>query len=158
MSPFIFIDVLHRPAEEIGFYYLFVMGSATAGGFTASRLARRFGAPKLAVAASWVQIAGAVLLLLFDLGGTLSVATLVGPVMLVAAAAGCGSPMAISGAVNADPAAIGAASGLFGFMQMVFGALCTLVVSVLPADSALPLAVVLLLSALAGQWAFAHAD
>ena len=53
--------------------------------------------------------------------------------------------------MSAEPKAIGAASGLYGFMQMVFGALCTIAVSVWHDDSLLPTAVVLLVSAAAAS-------
>ena len=157
-SPFIFTEVLERPVDEIGFYYLFILGSASAGGYFASRLAGRFGAGGLARAGSWVQIAGASVLMLVDLAGATGIPTVVGPVMVIAAAAGFAGPMAIASAVSADPRAIGTASGLYGFMQMVFGALCTLAVSLWQTDSVLPVAVILLLSALAGKVAFAHAS
>ena len=157
-SPFIFTEVLERPVDEIGFYYLFILGSASAGGYFASRLAGRFGAGPLARAGSWVQIAGATVLMSVDLFGVADIPTVVGPVMVIAAAAGFAGPMAIASAVSADPKAIGTASGLYGFMQMVFGALCTLAVSLWQTDSVLPVAMVLLLSALAGKVAFAHAS
>ena len=71
---------------------------------------------------------------------------------------GIASPFSISGAISADPQAIGAASGLYGFIQMIFGALCTLVVSAWHTGSALPTIVVLLGSALIGRVAFAVAS
>lgn len=156
-SPFIFNDVLGQPPDKMGFYYLIILGAASAGGFAASRLARRFPASALALAGSWMQLCGASLLLLADLSGMLSVATVVGPMMIVSAAAGFGGPMSVAGAVSADPRAVGAASGLYGCMQMVFGALCSIAVSLWHSDSVLPVAAVLLASAIAGQFAFRHA-
>jgi hypothetical protein len=41
---------------------------------------------------------------------------------------GAASPVAITRAISIDPQMIGAASGLYGFMQMANGALCTLAV------------------------------
>lgn len=156
-SPFIFAETLHQPPEAIGFYYLFILGSASVGGFFASRLANRFGAAALARAGSWAQIVGAATLLGVDLAGLLSVPTVVGPVMLITAAAGFAGPMAVAGAVNADPKAIGAASGLYGFMQMMFGALCTLIVSLASTNSVLPVALILMSAAVMGKAAFRHA-
>jgi len=156
-SPFIFFDVLDQSADRMGLYYLIIMGCVAVGSFVASRFARRFSANVLALAGSRVQIAGAALLLLADLSGVLSVATVVGPMMIVAAASGFGGPMAVAGAVSADPRAIGAASGLYGSMQMLFGAFCSLAVSLWHTDSVLPVAVILLASAIAGQFAFQHA-
>ena len=156
-SPFIFFDVLDQSADKMGLYYLIIMACVAAGSFLASRFARRFSANVLALAGSRVQIAGAALLLLADVTDVLSVATVVGPMMIVAAASGFGGPMAVAGAVSADPRAVGAASGLYGCMQMLFGALCSLAVSLWHTDSVLPVAVILLASAVAGQFAFQYA-
>ena len=43
---------------------------------------------------------------------------MVGPVALFMVGAGMASPFAITGAVSVNPLAIGAASGLYGFVQM----------------------------------------
>jgi DHA1 family bicyclomycin/chloramphenicol resistance-like MFS transporter len=52
---------------------------------------------------------------------------------------------------------IGAASGLYGFMQMANGALCTLVVGVFRSDPALSAASVLLVGIFFGQYFFLRA-
>ena len=39
--------------------------------------------------------------------------------------AGIASPMALTEAVSVNPRVVGSASGLYGFMQMAVGALCT---------------------------------
>ena len=52
---------------------------------------------------------------------------------------------------------IGAASGLYGFSQMTFGALCTLAVGFWSGNPALTASIVLLCATVAGQIAFAAA-
>jgi MFS transporter, DHA1 family, multidrug resistance protein len=54
-------------------------------------------------------------------------------------------------AINRDPPLIGAASGLYGFVQMANGAVCTLMVGLIPADPAFAAATVLLAGLLLGQ-------
>ena len=49
---------------------------------------------------------------------------------------------------------IGAASGLYGFMQMANGALCTLAVGIIPANPALAAASVLVAGLVLGQLFF----
>ena len=49
---------------------------------------------------------------------------------------GASGPVAITSAISTDPQMIGAAAGLYGFMQMANGALCTLVVGFFPANPA----------------------
>ena len=95
--------------------------------------------------------------MLADLAGMLNVATVIAPVVLFMVGAGMASPFALSGAVSVNPHAIGAASGLYGFTQMAYGALCTVVVEVWRPGSVFTVAVVLLVSALLGQAALSLA-
>jgi DHA1 family bicyclomycin/chloramphenicol resistance-like MFS transporter len=71
--------------------------------------------------------------------------------------AGMASPFALAGSVSVNPQAIGAASGLYGFIQMGYGMLCTVVVETWHPGAVYPVATVLLGSALLGQVAVAMA-
>ena len=71
--------------------------------------------------------------------------------------AAAASPVAVTAAISTDPQLIGAASGLYGFMQMANGALCTLAVGFFPASPALSAASVLLAGILLGQYFFLRA-
>jgi DHA1 family bicyclomycin/chloramphenicol resistance-like MFS transporter len=156
-SPFILVDLLHEPTERVGLYYLLLMVGVAAGSFTANRLAGRI---KLQVAlrmANSCAIAGAALFLLADLTGIFNVTTVIAPIVLFMVGAGMASPFALSGAVSVNAHAIGAASGLYGFTQMSYGAFCTVIVEVWHPGSVLTVAVVLLGSAVAGQIALSLA-
>ena len=65
--------------------------------------------------------------------------------------AGMTSPFALAGSVSANPRAIGAASGLYGFFQMGYGMLCTVAVELWSPGASHPVAAILLGSALAGM-------
>jgi DHA1 family bicyclomycin/chloramphenicol resistance-like MFS transporter len=67
------------------------------------------------------------------------------------------SPFAITGAVSVNPRAIGAASGLYGFVQMTYGVFCTVVVETWSPGAIYPVATALLGSALLGQVALSLA-
>jgi MFS transporter, DHA1 family, multidrug resistance protein len=67
------------------------------------------------------------------------------------------SPFALAGSVSVNPQAIGAASGMYGFIQMGYGMLCTVVVETWRPGAVYPVAVVLLGSALLGQAAMSMA-
>ena len=95
--------------------------------------------------------------MLADLTGWLNVPTVIAPVVVFMVGAGMASPFALSGAVSVNPHAIGAASGLYGFTQMAYGALCTVIVEVWRPGSVFTVAVVLLVSALLGQAALSLA-
>jgi DHA1 family bicyclomycin/chloramphenicol resistance-like MFS transporter len=156
-SPFIFEDRLHQPTQEIGLYYILLMGGVALGGFSANRLAGRVRPRTALRVANGVAIAAAAAFMLADLTDHLTVTTVIAPVTLFMVGAGMASPFAVAGAVSVNPLAIGAASGLYGFMQMTYGMLCTVVVETWNPGSVFPVAVVLLGSALIGQVALATA-
>lgn len=156
-SPFIFHDLLHQPTQAIGLYYVVLMGGVALGGFSANRLAGRIPARVALRIANGVAIAASVAFMVADLTDHLSVLTVIAPVTLFMVGAGMASPFAISGAVSVNPLAIGAASGLYGFMQMSYGMLCTIVVETWRPGAVFPVAVVLLVSAVLGQVALATA-
>lgn len=156
-SPFIFEHRLHRPPQEIGLYYLVLMGGVGLGGLSANRLAGRI-TPRTALRiANGLAITGAAAFALADATGWVTVATMVGPVALFMVGAGMASPFAITGAVSVNPTAIGAASGLYGCVQMAYGVFCTLVVETWYPGAVFPVATVLLGSALLGQAALSVA-
>ena len=58
--------------------------------------------------------------------------------------AGMASPFALAGSVSVNPQAIGSASGMYGFVQMGYGMLCTIVVETWRPGAIYPVATVLL--------------
>ena len=156
-SPFILIDLLHQPTERVGLFYLLLMVGVAAGSFMANRVAGRIRVQTALRLANSLAIAGAGLFMVADLAGVRSVATVITPIVVFMVGAGMASPFALAGAVSVNPHAIGAASGLYGFAQMAYGALCTVVVEVWRPGSVFTVAVVLLGSAVAGQVALALA-
>jgi DHA1 family bicyclomycin/chloramphenicol resistance-like MFS transporter len=156
-SPFIFEAQLHQPVQDIGLYYLFLMGGVALGSLGANRLAGRISMPMALRIANGVGILGASLFVLADVAGYLSVATIVVPVTLFMVGAGMASPFALAGSVSVNPQAIGAASGLYGFVQMGYGMLCTVVAETWRPGAVYPVAAILLGSALIGQIAMSMA-
>jgi MFS transporter, DHA1 family, multidrug resistance protein len=156
-SPFILVDLLHQPTERVGLYYLLLMAGVAAGSLTANRVAGRIRPAVALRIANSIAILGAACFMAADLSGVLTVVTVIAPVVVFMVGAGMASPFALSGAVSVNPHAIGAASGLYGFTQMAYGALCTVVVEVWRPGSVFTVAVVLLGSAVLGQVALSLA-
>jgi DHA1 family bicyclomycin/chloramphenicol resistance-like MFS transporter len=156
-SPFIFERYLNQPPERIGLYYLLLMLGVATGSLGANRVAGRMPVTLALRIANGTGIVGAGLFALADATGMLNVATVVGPVALFMVGAGMASPFALAGSVSVNPQAIGAASGLYGFFQMAYGMMCTVVVETWHPGAIYPVASVLLGSALLGQAAMAMA-
>lgn len=156
-SPFIFETQLHQPTQRVGLYYLLLMLGVAAGSLGANRVAGRLPVQTALRIANGLGIFGAALFALADAADYLSVVTVVAPVCLFMVGAGMASPFALAGSVSVNPQAIGAASGLYGFIQMGYGMLCTVVVETWHPGAVYPVAVVLLGSALLGQGAMSMA-
>jgi DHA1 family bicyclomycin/chloramphenicol resistance-like MFS transporter len=153
-SPFLFTEILQRPTGEVGLYYMAVVAGITVGSWIASRLTVRLGIEGLLSAGAGLGMIGAGGLVALDWSHALSVAGVLAVMSLFALGAGITSPVATSRAISVDPERIGAAAGLYGCLQMAFGAFCTLLVGLWHDGSALPVAVVLLASAATAQVAF----
>lgn len=123
-APFIFVDQLHRPGGEVAVWLALNFVGVWLGSLTASRLAGRIRMERLLVAGNLTSCLGAVLFLLATATGVLNVPLIVLPMLVLSYGAGLASPMAMSGALNVNPAATGSASGLYGSAQMMVGALC----------------------------------
>jgi DHA1 family bicyclomycin/chloramphenicol resistance-like MFS transporter len=148
-APFIFENTLHQPTQDVGVYYLILMLGVAAGGTFANRLSKRVSLRTGLRVANGLAIAGATCFLLADLTDHLSVLTVVASITLFTAGTGMASPFAVAGSVSANPMAIGAASGLYGFFQMGYGMLCTVAVESWHPGSVYPVAVILVGSTLA---------
>ena len=156
-SPFIFINLLHQTPQRVGLLYMLLMVGLAAGGFTANRLAGRVRMERVLRGANLLAIAAAAGFLLAWATGVLNVATVVGSVGLFMMGAGIASPFALTSAISVNPNAIGAASGLYGAVQMLYGALCTVIVASWAPGSVPTVGAVMLGSAVLGQVALAAA-
>jgi DHA1 family bicyclomycin/chloramphenicol resistance-like MFS transporter len=156
-SPFIFETQLHQPTQRVGLYYLLLMLGVAGGSLGANRLAGRVPIQTALRIANALGILGAALFALADAADVLTVASVVAPVSLFMVGAGMASPFALAGSVSVNPQAIGAASGMYGFIQMGYGMLCTVVVETWHPGAVYPVATVLLGSALLGQAAMSMA-
>ncbi len=148
-APFIFENHLHRPTQDVGLYYLILMLGVATGGMLANRLSRFVTLRTGLRIANALAISGAGCFMLAELSGHLSVPTVVGSITLFMVGTGMASPFALAGSVSANPQAIGAASGLYGFFQMGYGMLCTIAIESWNPGSVLPVAIILLSSTLA---------
>jgi len=152
-APFIFINQLHRPTEEIGFYLGLIVLGFWVGSLITSRLAGRVPTYKLLVRSNLVSLIAAIALLAAAITGNLSVFLIVGLMFVFTSGAGVASPAALAEAIGVNPLIVGSASGLYGFLQMAIGAVCTALAG-LGTDHALMAATVLVLACILSQSCF----
>jgi DHA1 family bicyclomycin/chloramphenicol resistance-like MFS transporter len=150
-SPFLFVEVLHRPIEEVGLYYVFMLGGVMVGAVIANRLSGKVPPNLLARIGNALGLLASLAFLLADITGHLSVLTMVAPIIVFNIALGIASPNAIMGATSADPRYIGAASGIYGFTQMGFGAFCSFIVGLWHGSGAMPVALLMVIASVIGH-------
>lgn len=148
-APFVFSTLLHRPAHEVGAYLLMQVACVGTGTFISSRLAGRINPQRVVAVGCAFQVAAGTLLLALLLGGLLSVTAIVVPMLLFGLGTGLIYPGGMALALAAaDERRIGAASALYGFLQMGLGAVLTVAVGFAGTASATPMAAILLASAI----------
>ena len=114
--------MLHRTAAEYGIGLVFVIAGMLCGVAAASRIPQRFGIAAVVLAGSvFALLAGSMLPLLLVFG-TMTPLSLFGPTVLVAFGIGFAMPAGQAGIVGLVPELAGTASGVSGFLQMLFAA------------------------------------
>lgn len=140
-APFIFEKDLHRPAHEVGPWLALVVLAVALGNFLIKLTVGKVPLPRLLKMANWLTLGSGLALLAIVLWVPLSAPVFMAPVFFFCLATGVTSPIATSQAMNILPEYAGAASGLYGFVQMLVAALCTTAVGLGP-DPALAAALV----------------
>lgn len=153
-APFILKTQFGLTPDQVGLAFLVVVGSLTLGSLLASRLAGRLPVQTVVKTASLTMLAASLFLLGLVLAGRLSLLSLHLPIMAISFAIGLCSPFAMSGAISAEAAAIGAASGLYGCTQMGTGAAIIAATGMLPVPLELAMALVLLAASAVAAAAF----
>lgn len=121
------MEQLHRPASEVGLYLSLVIGVMALGNLLARFLLRRLPLRQVLLGANALSIVSAACMLVACLSMELSVGIFIGPAIVFSIAAGLTSPAAATQVISVQPELSGAASGLYGFGQMMIGAVCTVI-------------------------------
>jgi MFS transporter, DHA1 family, multidrug resistance protein len=120
------------------------------GNVITRNLIKRVSLDRLLIGANLLSTLSAASLLAVTLAGAMTISNVIGLMFLFAIGAGATSPAALSKALGVESRLVGSASGLYGSMQMVVGALCTFAVG-FGHDQALSSAVVLTVAMACGQ-------
>ncbi|MCR0985218.1 multidrug effflux MFS transporter [Roseomonas populi] len=151
-APFIFHE-LGRPAHEAGIALSILVVGISIGNWLASRLMRRGALDRVLARASLVGAAASLTLLVVVLTGHLNVVSAMVPMFVFTLSVGVAGPAALTQGISLNPRVTGSASGLYGFIQMAVGSLCSALAG-LGSDPALAAAIVLTGAGIVGQIAF----
>ncbi len=152
-APYIVTTQLHRPAHDAGLILALLVSGVWLGSFLARRLIARMRSDRLLVRANLVSVVAAALLFALTVTHNLSVTGVVVTMFAYTLGIGVGAPASLAQAMSVDRSLVGSASGLYGFLQMAFGALSTTLAGI-GGDPALAAASVLIGAGVLGQLCF----
>jgi DHA1 family bicyclomycin/chloramphenicol resistance-like MFS transporter len=152
-APFIFVTQLHRTLNEVGLALAVLAIGIALGSAVASRLIGKVPVERMMITSSLLGTFSALMFLATVLFGELTVMSAIGWPFLFTVSVGMVSPASLTKALSVNPKTIGSASGLYGFMQMVIGAICTSLAG-LGSNPALAAALILAAAGIMTQIAF----
>lgn len=124
-SPFIFIDQLHYKSLDVGFFYIPLACSIYIGNLLSKKIKLKYGI-ELALSVGCIFfLFGALLMAMITFFFNISSALqLIIPMSLLAISNGFILPLGIPAAISLNPDKSGSGSGLVGFLQIFFSAIC----------------------------------
>jgi MFS transporter, DHA1 family, multidrug resistance protein len=134
-APYLLCELLHEPPSTYGLMILLPMAGYILGNAGVVRLSVVLGSVRLFILGLALSLASGVMLALWCLGDLTPWALFV-PMAISSVGNGMSQPPGVAAGLSVYPRIAGAASGLLGFMQMTVAALGTLLLGLLPRDSA----------------------
>ncbi len=111
--------------HDVGVYLALVIVGIWLGTFSATRLVSKISLNTMMTVGSCISLTFAIILFMFTWIDYLTAWTVILPVVGFCFGIGLTSPATLTNSLNVNPKIAGSASGLYGFMQMTFGAVCT---------------------------------
>jgi DHA1 family bicyclomycin/chloramphenicol resistance-like MFS transporter len=124
-APFVLHAQLGLPTTAYGAWILLVLAGYVLGNFLAGRLSVRLGGARMIALGQAIALAGAAVQLGLLAAGVLTPLALFLPMAVLVFASGLFLPNLNAFAISVRPELAGSASGLTGFLQMIFSALAT---------------------------------
>ena len=146
-STFVMSEILHRPAGEYGFYFLFCPVGYWFGTLAAGRLGGRAAIEIMVALGASVTFLATVGLGAIVVFGWLTPLALFVPGFFITFGQGMLLPNAQAGAIGADPSLAGTASGISVFLQLFLGAATSQLTGLLADGTAYPMAAVVFVAA-----------
>lgn len=124
-SPFIFINVLHYSSLEVGFFYIPLACSIYVGNLLSKILKLKYGIEFALIVGCMFFLCGALLMAtIISFFNTSNALQLIIPMSLLAISNGFILPLGIPSAISLNQEKSGSGSGLVGFFQICFSAVC----------------------------------
>jgi DHA1 family bicyclomycin/chloramphenicol resistance-like MFS transporter len=148
-APYIVIELMGRSPGEFGLWAMSIAGGYMIGNFVTGRYAVRVGTRRMIRIGVLVGVAGGFAMMAAVALGLDHPFWLFATIMVISFSNGLVIASAVTSAVSIRTDLAGAGAGLSGFVQIGFGALVTVIVGIIQGDSAMPMATVITLAAIA---------
>jgi DHA1 family bicyclomycin/chloramphenicol resistance-like MFS transporter len=153
-SSFVLIGLLGLSPDLYGFCFAAIVVGFMLGSFLSARLTVRLGLERMIQIGTLVLVAGGLGGVLLYFAGVVTVASIVGPMVVFMIGTGLVMPNAQAGAVGPFPRTAGSASALLGFFQMGLAAVVGIAVGHGSAYSALAMMLAIALVAFGALLAY----
>lgn len=127
-APFILVQELGRSTHDVGFFIVLLMAGVSLGNAITGRLVGRVRIELLLIRANLLSLASALIFLVIVMLGWLTIATAGALMFLCTLGVGLSGPGGIAKAISVNAKLTGTASGIYGCVQMLVGAICTALV------------------------------
>lgn len=151
-APFLFIDRLGLSPDQFGMLAIFTVSTYASGSLLAGKLGGRLSTRR--TTSVGLVAAGLATVLMVLLAGELSLARVIGPMMLFVFGFGLMIPSCTAAALQPFPRIAGSASAMMGFLQMGVGAGGSLLMSRIYDGTAMSLALAMAMMAALGAAGF----
>lgn len=121
-APYVVVVLMGRPATEYGIYFMLIAGGFMVGNFLSIKIPERIGLYHKMQLGAALSIGGVLLSSAIVAAGHISPAGFVLPLLISQIGQGIAMPNAQAAVINLVPHRAGTASGLTGFLQMIFAA------------------------------------
>ncbi len=148
-APFLFIERLSFSPDTFGALAVFNVLGMVAGNFAVSRLTHRLGHARMIAYGVSISLVSAAVMAGIALNDVMNATVIIAPMAFYLFGMGLVFPNAMAGALSSHPRAAGSASALIGFCQMAAAAVASRISGLLPHDTQIPMALVILACGLA---------
>ena len=158
-SPYVSETLMHVSPSEYGMSFLALSIAYMVGNWLTGRFSRRIGSDRMVWAGYFLALTGLSIMTWLAVIDSLGPAAMFMLMGFVSAGNGLSTANSVAGAISADPAQAGAASGMTGFLQMMLGAAGGILISFALDATQIPFTLTLgmLVSALIALYLFAAA-
>jgi MFS transporter, DHA1 family, multidrug resistance protein len=143
-APYIVQEQLGLSKDVYGYWFACIAFGYMIGNFFSGRYSERVGVHRMMLIGNVLCILSGLLITGLSLAGYFNPAAIFLPAVLMSLGNGLVLPNAIAGAVSVDPRAVGAASGLTGFLQTGIGGLSSFIAGAISSTNALNMALLML--------------